>query len=63
LLTIGILLVWLIIWQGGGFMLKGYLGKKDRTGQIDQLIDVLWQHLPSKHQAGGRCTDRPSFGS
>jgi hypothetical protein len=38
-ITIGILVVWLIIWQVGGFWIRKYLAKKDWTSRIEQLTD------------------------
>lgn len=38
-LTVGILVTWVIIWQVGGLTLRKYLTKKDWTSRIDQLTD------------------------
>ena len=38
-ITIGILVIWIFIWQLGGFSIRRYLSKKDWTSQIEQLID------------------------
>src|ERR1022692_49711 len=38
-ITVGILVVWIIIWQLGGFWIRKYLSKKDWTSTIEQLTD------------------------